>query len=169
MVGLRVVIITVVLMAFYINIVGGHNERHAHSHNDPKPCADNPWGPPCESTSTKRTTTEDTEDTTVTTSTSSSDTTTTSELTPLERAHWCRFSNGTYLPLGATYMNAICTMCRCTTSRAIFCQTLECLPTYCIDNTMPYRKSGQCCAQCGYEVSNASCVYNGVSFPHGQF
>jgi hypothetical protein len=124
-----------------------------------------PFDPPCKSTTAAAE--DDSEDATVPSSTSTSDTMTTSEPTTLERAHWCRFSNGTYLPLGTTFMNTICTMCQCTTSRSILCQTLECLPTYCIDNTMPYRKGNQCCAQCGYEVATNSCVYNGVSFPHG--
>jgi len=177
MVGLRVVIITVVLMALILNVIGEKGKRlharHVHRYDDSKPCTDNPDDPPCESTSTKSSTTQDTDDsseeTTPSTTTDSSDTMTTSGPTSLERAHWCRFHNGSYLPLGTVYMSTICTMCQCTKSRAILCQPLECLPTYCIDNTMPYRKSGQCCAQCGYEVATNSCVYNGISYQHGQF
>jgi len=174
MVGLRVVIITVVLMALILNVIGEKGKRlharHVHGYDHPKPCTDNPDDPPCESTSTTSSTTEDSsEETTPSTTTDSSDTMTTSGPTSLERAHWCRFHNGSYLPLGTVYMSTICTMCQCTKSRAILCQPLECLPTYCIDNTMPYRKSGQCCAQCGYEVATNSCVYNGISYQHGQF
>lgn len=95
-------------------------------------------------------------------------TTTTPDATALERAHWCRLSNGTFLPLGHTFMNSVCSMCQCTSSRAIRCQMLDCLPTYCIDNTMPIRKEGFCCAQCAYEVARNSCVYNGMTFQHGQ-
>ena len=85
----------------------------------------------------------------------------------LERAHWCRLDNGTFLPLNHTYMRAACSMCQCTNTRAIRCRVLQCLPTYCIDNSMPSRKEGQCCAQCAYEKVSDACVYNNVAFPHG--
>lgn len=58
-------------------------------------------------------------------------------------------------------------MCQCTISRVIRCRVLECLPTYCIDNTMPVRKEGQCCAQCAYEKVSNACVHNNAAFPHG--
>ncbi|CAF3445221.1 unnamed protein product [Rotaria sp. Silwood1] len=89
------------------------------------------------------------------------------ESTSLERAHWCRHRNGTFFALGYTYMQSVCSMCQCTSSRIIRCSTVQCMPAYCIDDTMPNRKPGHCCAQCGYEAPGNSCLYNGVPFPHG--
>ncbi|UJR37033.1 hypothetical protein I4U23_029739 [Adineta vaga] len=179
MTDLRAAIIIAVFSALIISVGGEKDHRlharhaHGHGHEHPRPCtnnpAQNPYDPPCNPSTSKTTTESDIHDSSEEQSQSSSttNTMTTSEPTVLEHAHWCRFSNGTYISLGFTYMNSICSMCQCTTSRAIRCQQLQCLPTYCIDNTMPYRKDGQCCAQCGYEVARNSCVYNGVTFPHG--
>jgi len=104
--------------------------------------------------------------TTKTGTTTDSNTNDTSQPTSLERAHWCRFNNGSYLPLGQSYIDK-CILCQCTTSRAIRCARLQCMPTYCIDDSMPFRNSSQCCTQCAYEVPKNACVYNGLSFPHG--
>ncbi|CAF1159443.1 unnamed protein product [Adineta steineri] len=176
MAGLRVVIITALLTVFILNVVG-HKHHNRPCTNDPD---SNPFDPPCPPAVpvtppipdvNSNSDSEETSSSSTAASTTASTTTTTIDdggnLTALERAHWCRFSNGSFLPYGQTFMNSICSMCQCTKSRAIRCQLLECLPTYCIDNTMPYRKDGQCCAQCGYEVARNSCVYNGITFPHG--
>jgi len=101
------------------------------------------------------------------TTTETSTTSTTESPSALERAHWCRFSNGTFLARGNVFMHTDCQLCQCTQSRAIRCTDLQCMPTYCIDNTVPSRKSGQCCTQCAYESNSTQCVQNGVSFPHG--
>ena len=178
MAGLRAVIIVVILMALMIGITGEKQKRsqarrasgnpddclHQMEHHYPGPCKTTPVSS-TESTATTTTATiqndgENTDETgTLTGNTGSG--------SSLTRAHWCRFGNGTYLPLGYTYMQSTCSMCQCTTSRAIRCKPLQCMPTYCIDNTMPFRKSGQCCTQCGYEITTNSCLYNGISFPHG--
>jgi hypothetical protein len=92
---------------------------------------------------------------------------TTSSATTLERAHWCRFNNGSYLTLGSTYMNTACDICQCTQSRAIRCVTLQCKTTYCIDDSTPFTSKGQCCSQCAYENKTAACLVNGVTYPHG--
>ncbi|UJR09162.1 hypothetical protein I4U23_013410 [Adineta vaga] len=94
-------------------------------------------------------------------------TSTTESPSALERAHWCRFSNGTYISRGYTFMHTSCDLCQCTQSRLIRCTTLQCMPTYCIDNTVPSRKSGQCCTQCAYEANSTQCVQSGITFPHG--
>ncbi|CAM4952610.1 unnamed protein product [Rotaria socialis] len=93
-----------------------------------------------------------------------------SSTSPLERAVWCRTRNNTYLALGATYMQSVCTMCTCTKSRAIRCSRLQCMPTYCVDGSAPTRQSDQCCTQCAYYQSFANqttCVSNGITYPHG--
>ncbi|CAF1232955.1 unnamed protein product [Rotaria magnacalcarata] len=95
---------------------------------------------------------------------------TSSSHSPLERAVWCRTRNNTYLALGGTYMQSMCTMCICTSSRIIRCARLECMPTYCVDNSAPIRKNGQCCTQCAYDQSygnQTTCVSNGITYPHG--
>jgi hypothetical protein len=170
------------------------SDRHQHHHqpctNDP---ANNPNAPPCETTSTITasetttviTTTDSTSTMPTSTSTSATESTSTSTSetestltstsagdststpTALERAHWCRFNNGSYLSLGYAFMKTVCMMCQCTTSRMIRCQMLECLPTYCIDNSKPIVLSGQCCTQCAYDPPATPCLYNGVSFAHG--
>lgn len=93
-----------------------------------------------------------------------------STASPLERAVWCRTRNNTYLALGATYMQSLCTMCICTTSRTIRCSRLECMPTYCVDDSAPIRKPDQCCTQCAYDEkfsNGTTCVNKGITFPHG--
>jgi hypothetical protein len=166
MLGLRTKLLVVVLIALALG-VAGENRKHVQARqaggNPPRTCTNNPqmepYLPPCSTTSITGTTTA--------TTTTASPSSNSSDPTALERAHWCRFGNGTYAPLGYTYLNTQCSMCQCTSSRAIRCQALECMPTYCIDNTMPIRKSGQCCTQCGYDAPANSCVYNGIPFPHG--
>jgi hypothetical protein len=163
---------------------GSDSDSHGDVHgSQQRPCTNNPkmfyYFPPCSATSTQSTattesstasTTEDhsSEEIVETTTTTRSSTDTTSAPTSLERAHWCRSRNGTYVPLGYWYMNNVCTMCTCTKSRMIRCELLQCMPTYCVDNKMPYRKTGQCCTQCAYEhAENSTCEYNGITFPHG--
>jgi len=102
-----------------------------------------------------------------TTTPTESDSSTTPTATSLERAHWCRFNNGSYLTLGQTFMYTECALCQCTQSRIIRCITLQCMPTYCIDNSVPSHRAGQCCSQCAYEGPPTSCVQNGITFPHG--
>jgi len=126
-------------------------------------------------TTTSSTTTNDGElpdDTSTTsspdqTTTTIDDTSTTTSASPLERAHWCSFNNGTYIPLGYTFMYTECTLCQCLQSHAIRCTVLQCMPTYCIDGSTPSPRPGQCCAQCAYENTSTACVVNGISFPHG--
>jgi hypothetical protein len=101
------------------------------------------------------------------TTTVAATTSTTQSASALQRAHWCRFSNGTYIALGYTFMYTTCTLCQCTQSHAITCTTLQCVPDYCIDNSAPSLRQGQCCSQCAYEPNATACVVNGISFPHG--
>lgn len=89
-----------------------------------------------------------------------------SDSTSLERAHWCAFSNGTRVPLGHIFLHKTCSICQCMRSRQLICRPLQCMPTYCIDNSMPSRKQGQCCTQCAYEEPQ-TCLYNNISYPHG--
>lgn len=91
----------------------------------------------------------------------------TTSATSLERAHWCRFSNGSFIPLAFTFMYSACQLCQCTQSREIRCATLQCMSTYCIDNSVPSRRSGQCCTQCTSDVNSTSCQLSGITFPHG--
>lgn len=88
---------------------------------------------------------------------------------PTSNGHnqWCRLANGTYLALGYSFLNTACSICQCARSRAIPCQPLQCMPTYCVDNSMPVRRTGQCCTQCRYEPTAETCSYNNFSFPHG--
>jgi len=99
--------------------------------------------------------------------TSTADSSTSMSPSALQRAHWCRFTNGTHVPLGYTFMHTECALCQCLLSRDISCTTLQCMPTYCIDGSTPTPRQGQCCAQCEYENTSTACVINGVSFPHG--
>jgi hypothetical protein len=101
--------------------------------------------------------------TTTTVATSS----TTQSASALQRAHWCSFSNGTYIALGYTFMYTTCTLCQCTQSHAIVCTNLQCVPDYCIDNSAPSLRQGQCCSQCAYEPNATACIVNGIAFPHG--
>jgi hypothetical protein len=100
-------------------------------------------------------------------STAAATATTTPSASALQRAHWCRFNNGSYLSLGQTFMYSACALCQCTQSKAILCTTLQCMTTYCIDNSQPATRPGQCCSQCAYDQAPTACVINGVSFPHG--
>jgi hypothetical protein len=119
-----------------------------------------PVNPGQQSTSTQSTSA------TGTTSTIAS-TTSSLSASALQRAHWCSFSNGTYIPLGYTFMYTACTLCQCTQTRDIRCTILQCMQTYCIDNSTPSPRQGQCCPQCPYEVNSTACSYNGVTIPHG--
>lgn len=83
------------------------------------------------------------------------------------QAHFCKFSNGTKIPTGFRFIHTACTICECTKSGKIRCSLLQCLPAYCIDDSMPVKHEGQCCAQCKYEQTGGSCVYNNMTFPHG--
>jgi hypothetical protein len=94
-------------------------------------------------------------------------TTTTESASALQRAHWCKFTNGTYIPLGYTFMRTECSLCQCTQSHAIGCTTLQCMPTYCIDNSAPSVREGQCCSQCAYDQTSTACIINGITFPDG--
>lgn len=84
-----------------------------------------------------------------------------------ERARWCRTANGTYLPFGYSFLNTACSLCRCLRARNVACQPLQCMPTYCLDDSMPTRREGQCCTQCRYEQPATSCSYDNMTFPHG--
>jgi hypothetical protein len=191
MVELRAIVILAVLMALTLPVVGHKNRNSKPRHYGPgyggghgykTPCTDDPdmypYFPPCSTTSTSTTPIMSTETSAessvedsseeIVTSTSASSTANTEEPSSLERAHWCRLSNGTYLPLGYSYMHTVCSLCQCTKSRSVQCQLLKCVPTYCVDNKFPVRKPGQCCTQCDYDpVTNATCAYNGLTYPHG--
>jgi len=39
--------------------------------------------------------------------------------------------------------------------------------TYCVDDSAPAVRNGQCCPQCAYEANANTCYANGISFPHG--
>jgi len=93
--------------------------------------------------------------------------TTTLSASALQRAHWCSFNNGSYIPLGYTFMYTSCSICQCTQSHAILCTNLQCVASFCIDGSTPYTRPGQCCQQCAYETSSNSCTYGGITFPHG--
>lgn len=161
-------------MALILSVVGHEGQRlhvrHAQGNPTPPPCTNDPNMydilPPCPSNSdsSEETTESNIEMTDITTDTIQ---TTTSAPSSLQRAHWCRFPNGTYIPLGYSYMNSPCSFCQCAQSRAILCQPYICMPTYCLDNSMPTRRPGQCCTQCGYENSTSSCSIKNVTFPHG--
>ncbi|CAF1985918.1 unnamed protein product [Rotaria magnacalcarata] len=90
-----------------------------------------------------------------------------SSISPLQSAHWCLLTNGTYLPLDYLFMNTPCTICQCTSSRDVLCATLACMNTYCVDDSTPAVRYGQCCPQCAYEAKASACYVNGVGFPHG--
>ncbi|CAF1520406.1 unnamed protein product [Adineta ricciae] len=87
--------------------------------------------------------------------------------TVLERAHWCRYPNGSYASQGYQFVDSNCNYCQCTKSRLISCHKMSCMATYCVDNTAPSRRPGQCCSQCAYETNSTGCVSDGYSFPHG--
>lgn len=192
MVELRTIIILTVLMALVFAVVGDKDKRHARhkhmAHSHQLPCTRNPdlyqyyapcptgdsskhhaWTQKSSISATEDSSEESAEKTSASTSTSTSATNSTSEdLTSLQRAHWCRLSNGTHLPLGHLFLHTTCALCQCTKARIIRCQPLQCMPTYCLDNKMPVRKTGQCCTQCEHDVAtNSTCLYNGINFPHG--
>jgi len=100
-------------------------------------------------------------------SSTASSSSTTSSPTVLESAYWCQLSNKTYLTLGQTYLQMPCIMCQCTKTKDIVCNSLQCMPTQCIDGSTPTTKTGQCCSTCAYETQANSCTQNGVTFPHG--
>lgn len=166
MAKLRVAVILAIFSAFIYTIVEGKSNRlHVRDDSEERhgiPCTNNPnlqpYLPPC-STSAPTTIS--------TTTTTTAATTSTSTPSSLERAHWCRQNNGSYLPLGYTYMQGKCMMCQCLQSRMIRCGGMQCMPTYCIDNSKPIIPQGQCCTQCPYELSNTACVYNGITYQHG--
>jgi hypothetical protein len=165
MVGLRLVITISVLTALVLVVVGDRNKRlRTQPPHNQQPCTNDPdlYGllTPCSTTTTSTSTQSST-----TSSPSQSDSTDAS--TPLQRAHWCRFPNGTYLSLGYSFLNSACSMCQCTQAHIIRCTPLQCMPTYCVDNSMPIRRSGQCCTQCAYEQTANGCVYNNFTYPHG--
>ena len=93
----------------------------------------------------------------------------TSTGTPLEQAHWCRLNNNTFLPLDYTFIHKKCFKCQCTSSRLVRCRRIQCMPTYCFDESRPILAEGQCCTQCRYENANGTCEYNQMTFPHGLF
>jgi hypothetical protein len=105
--------------------------------------------------------------TTSSTTVAAATTTTTLSASALERAHWCRFSNGSYLSLLQTFMYTNCDICQCTQAHTISCTTLQCMTTFCIDGSAPVTQSGQCCSQCSYDPPPTACIVNGISFPHG--
>jgi hypothetical protein len=195
MIGFRTVIILTVLLALIFAVIGEKSKRQRRHDNihfiHRPPCTRNPdlyqYYTPCPgtpiytrtstqttSTSTTDDSSEESDESTSTTTTASTSTSTSATVDPseeptsLERAHWCHFPNGTYIPLNYAFLHTGCSLCQCTKSRAIRCQLLQCMPTYCLDNKMPVRKTGQCCTQCADDVAtNASCFYNDVNFPHG--
>ena len=91
----------------------------------------------------------------------------TTSSTPLERANWCRFQNGSSIALGYSFMYSTCAVCQCLPSRLIRCTNLKCMTTYCIDGSQPTPRNGQCCPQCSYENSSRTCTYSTVTVPHG--
>jgi len=176
MTGLRVVIILPMLMAFIL-AVASHKDHRLHAreggnHDGPSraACTNNPalydYFPPCSTTKNTGTSTTSTSTSTASDSSEEVDSTTGST-TSLQRAHWCRFSNGSYLSYGASFIHGTCSVCECTKSRLIFCKPIQCMPTYCVDNTMPSRRTGECCTKCAYEPTSDYCVYSNKSYPHG--
>ena len=91
------------------------------------------------------------------------------DVSALERAHWCRFSNGTYVPYELEFYHTPCSLCRCTKSRAFRCEAIQCMPTYCADNSKPIRPKDQCCTRCASDPPANTCVYNGSTYGHGKF
>lgn len=176
MLGLRTVI-TVSILAIVIFAHSDSDEHIIDQHpkaRGPTLCNHDPTKPsrlpPCsgilEGLTTSTTTEEDSseEQTTLLNDVEDSN----NDITALERAHWCRFSNGTYVPFNLEFYHTPCTLCHCTKSRSFHCQALQCMPTYCIDNARPVRGDGQCCTRCASDsLLNSSCVYNGTTYPHG--
>jgi len=117
------------------------------------------------STSTTSTTTGPISTGSAVTTVATGSSSTTTPASPLARATWCRLNNGTYLAYNYTFMNGLCTYCQCTASRLVTCLQFQCMAAYCIDNTMPSRRAGQCCAQCSTDVQSNSCTSPGISVP----
>jgi len=86
---------------------------------------------------------------------------------PLQTALWCRFPNGSYIPLGYTYQQSTCVQCQCLQNRLIRCIYSTCMVTYCIDGSTPTRYAGQCCTQCPGTPPAKSCTYQNVSYQAG--
>ena len=97
----------------------------------------------------------------------SGETDVTTSSTPLERAHWCKFQNGSTIALGYSFMYSTCAVCQCLPSRSIRCTNLQCMTTYCIDGSQPAAADGQCCPKCAYDNSSSTCTYGTVTVPHG--
>lgn len=184
MLEIRTMLIVTVLIALIFSAVSEERRPNGHFGNyGSRPCTNEPeshsGNPPCRSDPTDSTTTTttteeyDSNDEDSTENSSNEDSAEdigdedTSNLTTLERAHWCRLSNGTYLPLGHIYMRSVCSICQCLKSHTIRCTMIQCMPTYCIDNSMPIRAEGQCCTQCRSDPPAKACTYKGNSFPHG--
>jgi hypothetical protein len=170
----------IILVTLIFGVIADH-KNHLHArHNgygessEEKPCTNNPnkYGnhPPC--STPKPTTSEETSSSSTTKrtsiSTDASTTSSTDDPTALERAHWCRMSNGTYLALNYKFINSKCSLCQCMKGHNIRCQLIECMPTYCLDNSMPHREAGQCCTKCRTDIAtNTTCLYDDIEYPHG--
>jgi len=129
---------------------------------------------PTTTTEEETTTTAEESTTTIVSSTTTGNPATMSVSLPtaLERAHWCQFSNGSYVPLGVTFMYTTCLICQCTQSHAIVCSSLQCQPTPCDDGSTPVYGTDQCCPHCtpptpAPATTPVPCVYGGISFPQG--
>lgn len=175
MFGLRAVIIVPILVA--VILADSDSDEHFFGQDPPgnghSPCNPNPKKPnnlpPCSPTTKSTTTTTTTED-----DTWEEQTTKLNDIeepldgvSALETAHWCRFSNGTFVPYNHKFLHTPCTLCRCTKLRSFRCQPLECMVTYCADNSKPYRPEGQCCTRCAADPPSNSCLFNGTTYPHG--
>jgi hypothetical protein len=159
MLGLRLAIISIVLATLIFSIAGDkEHARHRYDSDEESNelCSNDPSNgallPPCKQPSIMDPSLDDNNP---------------DASLSLTHENWCRSGNGTYFPLGSTFMLTSCTTCQCTLSRAIHCSTSQCLPAYCIDNSMPVRQEGQCCARCVYEKVTDTCFYNGTRFQHG--
>jgi hypothetical protein len=192
MVKLQAVIIVAIFTVLYIGINGEEKARNKRDTIEIVSnvnllqwlCQNNPWGlyfswcaattttAPPQTTSTQKPSTAANAGATSSSSSStaspaSTTSTTTSAPTALQSAHWCRFSNGTYITLGQTFMQMPCVICQCAQNHNILCATLQCMPTACIDNSTPQVKPGNCCPTCSYETQAMPCTQGGVTFPHG--
>lgn len=171
--GLRAVVILSFLSAFILAVTAhmhDHSHGHGHGHNGPKPCNDNPDThshlPLCSSITDSKSSEEDSSREVVAKPIGDSDAST-DGFTALERAHWCRMGNGTFVPLNHSFSHTPCTLCRCTIHRSFQCRLLECMPTYCLNNTRPVRPESECCTRCPADPPTASCVHDGDTYLHG--
>jgi len=182
-------IIVAILMVLFISVNGEKKPRHKRYTVEVVTnanvlgwlCQNNPWGlymswcstttaSPQTSTAAQgaSTTSPGSSSTGASSSASSSSTGgSTSPPSVLQSAHWCQFSNGTYLSLGQTYLAMPCLLCQCAQSQNIVCNTLQCMPSTCIDGSTPTVKPGNCCPTCSYETQATPCTQNGVTFPYG--